>query len=39
MEPQEDAIVDIPKDRVKFFGGTGKENRMRDGSIIGGSIL
>jgi alkylated DNA nucleotide flippase Atl1 len=24
MEPQEDAIVDIPKDRVKFFGGTGK---------------
>jgi hypothetical protein len=24
MEPQEDVIVDIPKDRVKFFGGTGK---------------
>jgi hypothetical protein len=24
MEPQEDFIVDIPKDRVKFFGGTGK---------------
>jgi hypothetical protein len=24
MEHQEDAIVDIPKDRVKFFGGTGK---------------
>ena len=24
MEPQEDAIVDIPKDRVKFFGGMGK---------------
>ena len=24
MDPQEDVIVDIPKDRVKFFGGTGK---------------
>jgi alkylated DNA nucleotide flippase Atl1 len=24
MDPQEDIIVDIPKDRVKFFGGTGK---------------
>jgi len=24
MKPQEDVIVDIPKDRVKFFGGTGK---------------
>jgi hypothetical protein len=24
MELQEDVIVDIPKDRVKFFGGTGK---------------
>ena len=24
MESQEDVIVDIPKDRVKFFGGTGK---------------
>jgi alkylated DNA nucleotide flippase Atl1 len=24
MEPHEDVIVDIPKDRVKFFGGTGK---------------
>jgi hypothetical protein len=24
MEPQEDVIVDIPKDRVKSFGGTGK---------------
>jgi len=24
MEPQEDVIVDIPNDRVKFFGGTGK---------------
>ena len=24
MEPQEDAIVDIPENRVKFFGGTGK---------------
>src|SRR6202011_4411321 len=24
MEPQEDGIVDIPKERVKFFGGTGK---------------
>ena len=24
MEPQKDVIVDIPEDRVKFFGGTGK---------------
>jgi hypothetical protein len=24
MESQEDVIVDIPKDRVRFFGGTGK---------------
>src|SRR5437868_13382738 len=24
MELQEDAIVDIPENRVKFFGGTGK---------------
>jgi hypothetical protein len=24
MEPIEDAIVDIPEDRVKFFGGAGK---------------
>jgi hypothetical protein len=24
MEPQEDVIVDIPTDRIKFFGGTGK---------------
>jgi hypothetical protein len=24
MEPQEDVIVDIPADRIKFFGGTGK---------------
>ena len=24
MEPQEDAIVEIPKERVRFFGGTGK---------------
>jgi hypothetical protein len=24
MEPKEDAIVDIPKDRARFFGGTGK---------------
>jgi hypothetical protein len=24
MEPQEDVIVDIPTERVKFFGGTGK---------------
>jgi 6-O-methylguanine DNA methyltransferase, DNA binding domain len=24
MEPKEDAIVDIPKDRIRFFGGVGK---------------
>jgi hypothetical protein len=24
MEPQDDAVVDIPKDRLKFFGGAGK---------------
>ena len=24
MEPLEDVIVEIPKDRLKFFGGTGK---------------
>ena len=24
MEPKEDAIVDIPKDRLGFFGGAGK---------------
>ena len=24
MKPQEDAIVDIPDNRIKFFGGTGK---------------
>jgi alkylated DNA nucleotide flippase Atl1 len=24
MEPKEDAIVDIPKDRLSFFGGAGK---------------
>ena len=24
MEPKEDAIVDIPKERVNFFGGAGK---------------
>ena len=24
MEPQEDVIVDIPNERLKFFGGTGK---------------
>jgi hypothetical protein len=24
MEPKEDAIVDIPKDRLRFFGGAGK---------------
>ena len=24
MEPKEDAIVDIPKDRLRFFGGPGK---------------
>ena len=24
MEAQEDAIVDIPENRIKFFGGTGK---------------
>ncbi len=24
MEPKEDTIVDIPKDRLKFFGGAGK---------------
>ncbi len=24
MEPKEDAIVDIPKDRMRFFGGAGK---------------
>jgi hypothetical protein len=24
MEPKEDAIVEIPKDRIKFFGGAGK---------------
>jgi hypothetical protein len=24
MEPQEDVIVDIPKDRLRFFGGAGK---------------
>jgi alkylated DNA nucleotide flippase Atl1 len=24
MEPQEDTVVDIPKDRLKFFGGAGK---------------
>jgi len=24
MEPKEDAIVDIPKDRIRFFGGAGK---------------
>jgi alkylated DNA nucleotide flippase Atl1 len=24
MEPKEDVIVDIPKDRLRFFGGTGK---------------
>jgi hypothetical protein len=24
MEPNEDAIVDIPKDRLRFFGGAGK---------------
>jgi hypothetical protein len=24
MDPNEDAIVDIPKDRIKFFGGAGK---------------
>ena len=24
MEPKEDAIVDVPKDRLKFFGGAGK---------------
>ena len=24
MEPKEDVVVDIPKDRLKFFGGAGK---------------
>ena len=24
MEPKQDAIVDIPKDRLRFFGGPGK---------------
>jgi hypothetical protein len=24
MEPKEDAIVDIPKERLRFFGGAGK---------------
>jgi alkylated DNA nucleotide flippase Atl1 len=24
MEPQEDLVVDIPKERIKFFGGAGK---------------
>ena len=24
MEPEEDAIVDIPEDRLRFFGGAGK---------------
>ena len=24
MEPEEDVIVDIPKDRLRFFGGAGK---------------
>ena len=24
MESQKDLIVDIPKERIKFFGGTGK---------------
>jgi hypothetical protein len=24
MEPQEDLVVDIPKERIRFFGGAGK---------------
>ena len=24
MQPKEDAIVDIPEDRLRFFGGAGK---------------
>jgi len=34
MEPQEDAIVDIPENRVKFFGTTGKMLLPSVGKVI-----